>query len=114
MKNGKGCSGKAPGMRVRGHPVMGEPHGGREIIIFLDGKPLPAREGEPLAAALFASGIRVAHYAAGGREPRGPFCMIGRCTECRMVLEGRGMVLTCLTPAEEGMRLHTPGRREKA
>lgn len=95
-------------MRVRGHPVLGEPPRGREVTIYLDGRPLSAREGEPVAAALFASGIRIAHYTGSG-EPRGPFCMIGRCTECRMLLEGRGMVLTCLTPVEEGMRLRTPG-----
>lgn len=93
------------------HPVLGELPAGREVTIYLDGQPLSAREGEPLAAALFASGIRIAHYLAEGEEPRGPFCMIGRCTECRMWVEGRGMVLSCLTPVEEGMRVHTPGRR---
>ncbi len=100
-------------LRVHGHPVLGDPECGREVTIFLDGRPLKAREGEPVAAALFASGIRVARYTGGKREPRGPFCMIGRCTECRMLLEGKGTIMTCLTPVEEGMRLRTPGGGEK-
>lgn len=100
-------------LRVCGHPVLGDPKRGREVTIYVDGKPLKAREGEPVAAALFATGIRVARYTRGRREARGPFCMIGRCTECRMLLEGKGMVMTCLTPVEEGMRLRTPGGGEE-
>ncbi len=96
-------------MRVRDHPVLGELPRAREVTFYLDGRPLRAREGEPVAAALFASGIRLSHYAGPGRGARGPFCMIGRCTECRMLVEGRGTVLACVTPVEEGMRLRTLG-----
>lgn len=112
QRGGHGYTERGNGdFRVVDHPVLGELPAVREVTIYLDGQPLSAREGEPLAAALFASGIRVAHYLPEGEEPRGPFCMIGRCTECRMWVEGRGMVLSCLTPVEKGMRVHTPGRR---
>lgn len=93
--------------------MLGDLRSGREVTIFLDGKSLPAREGEPIAAALFASGIRVARYAAEDGEPRGPFCMIGRCTECLMFVEGKGKVPACITEVEDGMRIYTPGRRKR-
>lgn len=109
----KGGGGDDAGLRVREHPVLGDPAPAREVTIYLDGEPVSAREGEPIAAALFASGIRVAHHLGGGDGARGPFCMIGRCTECRMLVEGRGMVLSCLTPVEEGMRIMTPGGKAR-
>lgn len=99
-------------MRVRRHPVLGDADGAKRVTIFLDGKPVNAREGEPVAAALYAAGRRVTRYTKRGREARGPFCMIGRCTECSMILEGVGMVRTCITPVREGMRIRTPGGRE--
>ncbi len=98
-------------MRVEKHPVLGVMGRGRRVTIFLDGEPITACEGEPVAAALYAAGRRVTRYTRKGHEARGPFCMIGRCTECSMVLEGWGMVRTCMTPVREGMRIWTPGRK---
>jgi len=102
------------GLRVRWHPVLGDMDKGREVFIFVDGRRIPAREGEPLAAALFAAGIRRTRYSRKRGEPRGPFCMVGRCTECLMTVDGVGNVRTCVTPVREGMRVETPGGKRKA
>ncbi len=93
--------------RVRHHPVLETFSGGREVVIFLDGEPVAAREGEPVAAALYAAGMRTMRRARHGGEPRGPFCMIGRCTECCMTVDGVSNVRTCRTPVREGMRVET-------
>jgi predicted molibdopterin-dependent oxidoreductase YjgC len=98
-------------MRVVEHPVLGGMGGGREVTIYVDGRPVPAREGEPIAAALYANGIRTTRYSSLSGEPRGPFCMIGRCTECAMIVDGVPNVRTCLTPVREGMIVDTPGRQ---
>ena len=45
-------------MRVAEHPVLGEASFGKEVVIYFDGRPVPALEGEPVAAALLAAGIR--------------------------------------------------------
>lgn len=97
-------------LRVGDHAVLGEMGGGRLVTIFVDGVPLEAREGEPIAAALYAHGIRATRYSARSGEPRGPFCMIGRCTECAMTVDGVPNVRTCMTAVRDGMRADTPGR----
>lgn len=97
-------------LRVGHHAVLGEMGGGRPVTIYVDGVPLAAREGEPIAAALYAHGIRVTRYSSRSGEPRGPFCMIGRCTECAMTVDGVPNVRTCMTAVRDGMRVDTPGR----
>ncbi len=99
--------------RVARHPVLNSFSGGREVVIYVDGAPLAAREGEPVAAALYAAGIRMTRHARKSGEPRGPFCMIGRCTECCMTIDGMSNVRTCVTPVREGMRIETPGKGRK-
>ncbi len=89
---------------------MGEMERGRPVTIYVDGRQVPAHEGEPIAAALYAAGIRLTRYSPHSGEPRGPFCMIGRCTECAMTVDGTPNVRTCVTPVREGMKVETPGR----
>lgn len=95
-------------LRVGRHPLLGDMNRGRWVTIYVDGRPIPALEGEPIAAALYASGIRTTRLSARTREPRGPFCMIGRCTECAMIVDGVSSVRTCRTPVRDGMRVDTP------
>lgn len=97
-------------LRVGRHPVLGDMGKGTPVTIYVDGRPLTAREGEPIAAALYANGIKTTRYSSRSGEPRGPFCMIGRCTECAMTVDGVPNVRTCLTPVRDGMRVETPGR----
>ncbi len=99
-------------LRVGRHAVLGEMGTGRKVTIYVDGVPVPAREGEPIAAALYGNGIKITRYSPRSGEPRGPFCMIGRCTECAMTVDGVANVRTCITAVREGMRVETPGRRE--
>ncbi|MDR2738458.1 MAG: (2Fe-2S)-binding protein [Treponema sp.] len=94
-------------MRVIYHPILGDTKGGREVTIFFNGKPLDAREGEPVAAALLAAGIRVFRKTRKRGEGRGLFCAIGRCTDCMMVVDGTANTRTCITPVREGMDVKT-------
>ncbi len=68
---------------------------------------MSARRGEPIAAALFAVGIRQARLTPRRREPRGLFCGIGDCTDCVMEVDGVANVRTCVTPARDGMMIRT-------
>lgn len=95
-------------LRVGEHPILGDMSRGRRVIIYVDGSPVPAQEGEPVAAALYAVGIRTTRLSRHSGEPRGPFCMIGRCTECAMTVDGKSNVRTCLLPVRGGMRIETP------
>lgn len=94
-------------LRVLDHPVLGKMEERKRIAIYVDGKEILAFEGEPVAAALTAAGVKVFRYTSNRDEPRGIFCAIGRCTDCIMTVDGQPNVRTCVTPAKEGMEIET-------
>jgi len=75
------------------------------ISLDLDGETIPAREGEPVAAALLASGETLFSRSAKYHRPRGPFCLTGGCSHCLMRVDGVPNVPTCRVPAKTGMHL---------
>ena len=99
-------------MRVCRHPILTFPEGKRVLFSF-DGKELEGREGEPIAAALLAEGIRVFSHSPKYRRPRGFFCATGRCASCLMEVNGVANVRICVTPLEEGMKIRTQRRAER-
>lgn len=94
-------------MRVEDHPILGKLGEGKIVTIFINGRELKAREGEPIAAALLAAGIRVFRHTRRRHEPRGLFCGIGQCRDCVMKVDGVPNVRTCVTPVRDGMRVET-------
>ncbi|MDM4766755.1 (2Fe-2S)-binding protein [Pelomonas sp. SE-A7] len=62
--------------------------------------------GISVAAALARVGLPVLRRSASG-EPRGPFCGMGVCQECRVTIDGRPGRLSCLTLVAEGMQVET-------
>jgi predicted molibdopterin-dependent oxidoreductase YjgC len=83
---------------------------GRAIQLTVDGEPLPAYEGETIAAVLLAAGRRTLRHAAPGADPRGIFCGIGVCFDCLVRVDGTRNVRACITPVRDGMQVTTlPG-----
>jgi D-hydroxyproline dehydrogenase subunit gamma len=74
--------------------------------LTVDGEPLRAPAGQSLAAALLAGGRTALRRSPTG-TPRGVYCGIGACQECRVHVEGRGVVRACVTPVAAGMRVTT-------
>ena len=70
--------------RVVHHQILGELPKTKLVKITVDGKKIKAREGETIAAALIAAGVKVFRYSVKRNEPRGLFCAIGKCTDCVM------------------------------
>ncbi|MFC7395342.1 (2Fe-2S)-binding protein [Scopulibacillus cellulosilyticus] len=91
-------------MGILNHPVLGE-NRKEEITIFLNGKPLKARKGQTVAAALMANGIKKFGITRKLQQARGLFCANGRCCSCFMSVNGLDHVLACMTLAEEGMNI---------
>jgi predicted molibdopterin-dependent oxidoreductase YjgC len=90
-------------MRIQDHPILGEAEKREHITLTVDGKPVDAFLGEPVATALLAAGYRVFRHTENRNEPRGIFCALGRCTDCVMIVDGQPNVRTCVTPANDGM-----------
>jgi len=94
-------------LRIVDHPILGKLKERKKVFIEVDGRKIEAYEGEPIAAALLAAGVRVFRYTSKGKEPRGLFCAIGRCTDCVMIVDGIPNVRTCVTSVRDGMKIET-------
>ncbi len=91
--------------RITDHPILGKQEKRKQIAIYFDGKEIIAFEGETVAAALVASGVRVFRHSHKKNEPRGIFCAIGHCTDCAMQVNGVENTKVCVTFVSEGMQV---------
>lgn len=93
-------------LRIDRHPITGEDFDTvAEVTIHVDGRPLTVREGESLAAALWAAGISALRRDDFTAADCGLYCGIGHCQGCRVTVDGYENVRSCLTPVREGMRV---------
>lgn len=92
---------------VLAHPILGSFENKKKVTFTVNGREMQGIEGEPIAAALLANGIKIFRYTAKFNEPRGLFCGIGQCTDCIMEVDGVPNVRTCVTPVKEGMKIKT-------
>jgi len=89
--------------RIVSHPVINYKRG-KEVVIYFEGEPIKAFEGESLAAAIYAAGVDVFRTTPKYGRPRGPFCMVGKCGSCMVNVNGE-VVRSCITPVRGGMRV---------
>jgi sarcosine oxidase subunit alpha len=88
--------------RIERHPILAIPP--RPKVIFTwQGRPVEALDGETIASALFAAGIRVFGHHAKDGAAQGIFCANGQCAQCLVLAEG--------VPVKSCMELVRPGVR---
>ncbi len=75
---------------------------GRRVRLSFDGHEIEAIEGETIAAALTAAGIRTLRLARSG-SPRGQWCGMGACFECVVTVDGRPEQRACLAKVADSM-----------
>ncbi len=78
---------------------------GQRILFSFEEREVEAHRGETVAGALLAAGVRSLRHAEGGGQPRGLFCGIGICFECRMEIDGQPNRRACMTPVAPGMKV---------
>ena len=88
--------------RIEEHPVLTF-RKGRKVTFRFNGQEIEGYEGESVAAALHAAGVRKLHESEVKHRPRGLFCAIGNCSSCLMRVDGRDNVRICVEPLREGM-----------
>lgn len=87
-------------------------HGGK-VVVTIDGTSVEARAGDTVAAAMLASGHAACRTTVVSGAPRGPYCMMGVCFDCLVVIDGMGSRQGCLVPVRDGMRIELQtGKRE--
>ena len=86
--------------------------GPASVTVFLDGRPVAAEAGESVAAVLLRQPGGWSRTTPVSQSPRAPYCMMGVCFDCLVVIDGIGNRQGCLVPLAEGMRIETQhGRR---
>ena len=96
----------ANNLRINKHPVTNRSSThGRPIKILVNNQPFEVFEGESLAAALWASGLIAVGHNHEAEIPRGMYCGIGHCYECRVTVDGIEDVRSCLISVREGMQV---------
>jgi sarcosine oxidase subunit alpha len=99
--------------RIVNHPVLGKLKERRVVTFTFDGKTYEGYEGETIAAALLANGVRTLRVHEESGTPRGIYCNIGHCFECRVRVNQSNGVRACLTELEDGMVIES-GKRQPA
>jgi sarcosine oxidase subunit alpha len=74
-------------------------------VFDFEGVPVEAYEGESVAVALYALGVDVFSWSHKLKRPRGPFCMIGKCSNCFMSINGLPNVKSCRIPVKDGLKV---------
>jgi predicted molibdopterin-dependent oxidoreductase YjgC len=77
----------------------------QDVTIYVDNRPLRAGSGENLAAVLLEHGIVPFRRHDVSAEPRAPYCMIGKCFDCLIQVDGRANCQACMTTVRDGMRV---------
>jgi sarcosine oxidase subunit alpha len=77
---------------------------GAPLTFDLEGDPIRAFEGEPVAVALHAAGVSTLGRSSKYHRPRGVFCLDGHCASCYLRIDGQPNLRACATPARAGLR----------
>jgi len=80
----------------------------RAIEILVEGRPVPAREGETLAVALLNAGVVPFRHTPVSGQPRAPMCLMGVCFDCLVEVNGSSNVQSCMVEVREGMQVRLP------
>lgn len=89
--------------RLYKHPIL--PVSDRPLFNFYwRGQELTAREGETIASALFANGVRIFSYHHRDGAPQGIFCANGQCAQCLVLADGFP-IKSCMEMIRPGMKI---------
>lgn len=93
-------------MRIDDHPIISFQRE-RKVRFLFDGKEYEGYEGETIAAALHAAGVKVLGHSHRHDRPRGFYCAIGNCSSCLMTVNGEPNVRVCTEKLVDGMVVMT-------
>ena len=94
-------------------PAASPATGAATVGVTIDGRPYTARAGDSVAATLLAAGAAHCRTTPVSGAPRAPFCMMGVCFDCLVIVDGVGNRQGCMVRVRDGMRVQTQkGKRE--
>ncbi|MEK4485789.1 (2Fe-2S)-binding protein [Psychrobacillus sp. FSL H8-0484] len=96
--------------RIIHHPVLDRIEETDTVSFTFDNHKYQALRNESIAAALLVNGVRTLRHHEESGTPRGIYCNIGHCFECRVTIDGKQGMRACLTPVQEGMAVTSGGK----
>ena len=76
-----------------------------ELTLTFEGREVKARVGETVAAALLLANALPTRTTPATGAPRAPYCMMGVCFDCLVVIDGEPDRQACMVTVREGMRV---------
>ncbi len=99
--------------RILNHPVLGPVENKTPVTFTFDGQTFEGFEGDTIASALLANGIRQLRVHEETGAPRAIYCNIGHCFECRVTVNKHETVRACMTTIQPDMVVES-GKMEPA
>ena len=96
-------------MRITNHPIIdfGKK---KKVHFYYNNKKISGLDGDSIASALHANGVKVLSHSLRFDRPRGFFCGIGKCSSCFMTVDEIPNVRTCIVPIKEKMNVKEQDR----
>ena len=83
------------------------------VVVTINGQAVQCRAGDSVAAALLAAGLNDCRDSAVNDVPRGPFCLMGICYDCLVMIDDQPNQQGCMIPVRSGMKIERQlGARE--
>jgi sarcosine oxidase subunit alpha len=91
-------------LRIKKHPIIDFKFD-KKLRFFFNKKSMYGYEGDSIASALHAQGIKKFTTSQRYNRPRGFFCGIGKCSSCLMRVNGVPNVRTCIAPLKDSIHV---------
>ncbi|MCK5353990.1 MAG: (2Fe-2S)-binding protein [Methyloprofundus sp.] len=78
-----------------------------KVEVILNQQKILVPLGTTVAAMALANGLRSTRTTAVSGAKRAPFCMMGVCYDCLMVIDGKANQRACATYVSKGMQVET-------
>src|SRR5690625_1904694 len=89
--------------RILDHPVLSKLDDETAVNFTLDNKTFEGCQGDTIGSALMANGVRKLRVQESADTPRGIYCNIGHCFECRVIVNEKTGIRACMTLIEDQM-----------
>ncbi|MCF8070598.1 MAG: FAD-dependent oxidoreductase [Desulfobacterales bacterium] len=93
-------------LKLDNHPKLKFEHK-KTVNFYYNGHKMQGYEGETVASALYANGIRIFSRSFKYHRPRGISCNSGHCSNCMMRVNGIPNVRTCSEPLTAEMKVES-------
>ena len=77
------------------------------IAITINGNPFRAYGRSTVAEALLEAGVGAFRIHPVNHDLRGPYCLMGACLECMVMIDGEPGRQACMVVVREGMHIDT-------